>query len=131
MSTARSRLGVELDGRHRIIRRIGLDLGATNDGIHDELVAKLEARLSSTGGGEARARLLQELRIRVEAMERTDASGTRRREVAAALDFLQQMLDEDAPLVEGPHSKPSTPLEHSRVERALESLAARAPRSAQ
>ncbi len=84
-----------------------------------EAVAKLEARLSSTGGDAARAQLLQELRIRVEEMERADTSGTRRREVAAALDLLQQLLATEAPLVDGRRSVSTSP--------SIETLVARAP----
>lgn len=94
--------------------------------LASELLAKDprdEARLSSTGGDAARAQLLQELRIRVEEMERADASGTRRREVAAALDLLQQMLAAEAPLVDdGRRAVTTNP--------SVETLAARAPGSA-
>jgi eukaryotic-like serine/threonine-protein kinase len=88
-----------------------------------DAVAKLEARLSHSGGDAARAQLLQELRIRVEEMERADASGTRRREVAAALDLLQQLLESEPAMIE--EARPS----RSSVEPSIETLAARAPGS--
>jgi len=89
-----------------------------------ELVAKLEARLSASRGDDARAQLLQELRIRVEELERTDTSGTRRRELGAAVDLLQQLLAAERPLIveEGrPTSVTTNP--------SIETLAGQAPRS--
>ncbi len=91
-----------------------------------DVVAKLEARLSQSRGDDARAQLLQELRIRVEELERTDASGTRRRELGAALDLLQQLLAAERPLiVEAVDDRPS----RVTTNPSIETLVASAPRS--
>jgi len=91
-----------------------------------ELVAKLEARLSASRGDDARAQLLQELRIRVDELERADASGTRRRDLGAALDLLQQLLAAERPLIVEPEGQRPSGV---TTNPSIETLAGGVPRS--